>query len=115
VQRQVRRLEAEAVAADVDDAALHALERVGHLDHRAAVALDEIDGVLGFLLHPLRDFGDEEALHEVDVGVDGRVSRRDPQLDVFGLGDARAGECEDRRGKGRQELAAGLHAWSPLV
>ena len=43
MQRQVGRLEAEAVAADVDDARLHALQRVGHLDHRAA------DAFVGFV------------------------------------------------------------------
>ena len=34
------------IAADIDDAGLHALQRVGDLHHRAAVALDELDLVL---------------------------------------------------------------------
>ena len=81
MQRQVRRFEAEIVAADVDDAGLHACERVGDFHHRAAVAFDELDFVFGLGRDPLGDFGHEEVLHQGDVGVRPRMTRGDAQTD----------------------------------
>jgi hypothetical protein len=84
VQGQVGRLEAEAIAADVDDARLHALQRVGDLHHGAAVALDELHLVLGALGDALGHLRHEKVLHQVDVGVDGRVAGGNAQPDVLG-------------------------------
>jgi hypothetical protein len=86
MQRQVGGLEAEAIAADVDDARLHAFERVGHLHDRSTVPLDELHLVLGACRDALRHLGHEEVLHEVHVRVGRRVAGGNAQLDVFGPG-----------------------------
>ncbi len=86
MQRQVGGLEAEIIAADVDDAGLHPFKGVGHFNDGAAVAFDEFDFVLGAGGDALHDLGNEKVLHEGNVGIGRRVTRGDTQLDVLGSG-----------------------------
>ncbi len=106
MQRQVGRLEAEAVAADVDDSALHALERVGDLHHGAAVALDELDLVRGARGDALGHLRHEERVHEIDVGVHHRMAGGDAQLDVLR-------PCRGGRGCGQRD--GGCSGFQPML
>ena len=74
MQRQVGRLEAEAIAADIDNAGLHTFERIGDLHHGAAITLDELDLVFGLLSDALGNLGHEKVLHQVDVGIRRRMA-----------------------------------------
>jgi hypothetical protein len=100
MQGKVGGLEAEAKAADIDDAGLHAFEGVRHLDHGPAIALDELELVLGALGDAFRHLGHEEILHQVDVGVHRRVTRGDAEPDVFGMRRGRAAGQQGSSGDG---------------
>ena len=81
MQRQIGRLEAKAIAADVDDAGLYAFQRVGDLHHGATIAFYELNFIFGLFGDPLGYFRDEEALHQRDIGVGRRMARGDAQTD----------------------------------
>ena len=97
VQGQIRWLEAEAHAADVDDSVLDAFEHFGDLDDGARVPLDKIDGVIGAFLNPLLQLGLEVVDHQPNINDTRRVARTDAKRDVLGLGSC----ARKRQGRGR--------------
>ena len=109
VHRHLGRLEAVAEAADIDDAVLHALEGVEHLHDGAAVALDEVDLVLGLRLDGLLELRLEEVLHQPGIDHGRRMAGGDTDVDRVGAGGRRAD------GDGGAQERGGGHAQNALV
>jgi len=81
-----------------DDAGLNGFQGVGDLHHRAAVAFDELNLVLRAFGDALGHLGHEEVLHQIDVGIDRRMTGRNPEPDVLLRGRRRyAGDCHAQR------------------
>ncbi len=96
MQEQLRRLEAHAVGADVEDAVLHRLEGFRDTGDGTAVAFDEDDLVFGFLGHAAHDLGHEELCR---IGHIDRRAAGMPGADAQGedLGCRRHGKCHEYR------------------
>jgi len=82
MQKQLGRLEAGAVTADVEHADLDGLERLGNGGNRAGIAFDHPQLVIGLCCDAAFEFRHEDIAHALRIDRRaGRVAGADPQRD----------------------------------